>query len=919
MIDDRGAVSRQLSAISSEPTESWWLKAEDSSEMAMITELLYRLRALLRRRSMESELDCELRAHFDRQVGKLVRSGVPLGEAQRRTRLEFGGLDQLKEACREARGVSFLDNTIQDLRHGLRQLRRNPGFAVVAVLTLALGIGANTAIFTVVNTVLLHPLPYPDSDRIVNILRRDGNGDSIPMFAYWQQANPGFEDLSGYEATANGINLTGGDRPELVQAVKVSVNYFRLFGAHPILGRTFSAEEDRPNGPQALLMSFSLWQRRFGADPAILGKAINLGGATYTVIGVLSPRFQPYPTTNVWIPLQADPASTNQAHLYFVAGRLGRGGTLAEANSRMTTVGRRFMQAHPEDLGNDGNLVVKPMQQQMTGDVRPELLILLGAVGLVLLIACANIANLVLARSAERQKEIAVRFAIGAGRGRIARQVLAESVLLAFIGGVLGLALASWGVRALLALTPGDLPRVQEMASIAALNPWVAGFTILLSALTGVLSGLLPALQLSRSDVAASLKEAAGRTTGGLGQNRTRGALVAAEVAIAMILLCGAVLLVRSSAALHRVDPGFDPHNLLTMTVSLDGPAYANAGVVDQLARQITERLERIPGVESAAMTSGLPLAQNMDMVFDIPGRPPVKGFQFTGDQLWAFTSARYFQTLRVPLIAGRLLRADEPPRTVLVNQAFADRFWPHQNCIGQVILIGAHLGPQFEEGPVQIVGIVGNVRDRLDWMPPPTMYQMQSQVTDAAMKLVNGQIPSGIIVRTRPGVAPLTIERAAQQVLFNLQLPAAQVQTMEQLMRDSTAQANFDLLLLAIFAAIALLLAVVGVFGVMSYSVRRRVHEIGIRTALGASRTDVLKLVLGQGMTLAAFGLGIGLIGALGLTRFLASLLYGVKPADPLTFAVVALTLTGAALVACYIPARRAARIDPIVALRHE
>jgi len=885
----------------------------------MISDFLYRLRALFRRKSVESELDDELRAHFERQVEKYVKSGLAFEEARRRARLEFGGLDQVKEECREARGVSFIETRIQDLRYGLRQLRRNPGFAIVAVLTLALGIGANTAIFTVVNTVLLHPLPYPDSDRIVKILRRDGAGDSIPMFVYWRQSNPGLEDLAGYQGAANGINLTGGDRPELVQALKVSLNYFRLFGAHPILGRTFTAAEDQPGGLPGLVMSYSLWQRRFGADPAVLGRTMNLGGAPYTVVGVLSPRFQPYPSTDVWIPLQADPASTDQAHLYFVAGRLGRGVTLAAANSQMAIAGKRYMQSHPEDLGNDGDVVVVPMQQQMTGDVRPELMILLGAVGLVLLIACANVAHLLLARAAERQKEMAVRAAIGAVRRRIVGQVLAESVLLALVGGTLGLAVGSWGVRVLLALTPGDLPRIQEIGSVPALNPWVASFTILLSAVTGVLFGILPALQLSQTDLALMLKESASPTGTSLGLSRMRSALVAAEVAVAMLLLCAAVLLIRSLAALHRVDPGFDPQNVLTLTVSLDGPAYASAGVVDRLARQITEGLERIPGVESAAVTSGLPLAQNMDMVFDIPGRPPQKGYQFTGDQLWAFVSADYFQTLRVPLLAGRLLRADEPARTVIINQAFADRFWPHQNPIGQVILIGAHLGAQFEEGPVQVVGLVGNMRDRLDWPPPPTMYQMQSQVTDAAMKLVNGQIPSGIIVRTRPGVAALSVSRAAQQVLFNLQLPAAKVQTMDQLMRDSTAQANFDLLLLDIFAGIALLLAAVGIFGVVSAGVRQRVHEIGIRTALGARQGDVIRLMVAQGMRSTLVGLGIGLLSALGLTRLLTNLLYGVKPADPLTFFAASLTLAVVALCACYIPARRAASVDPLAALRHE
>jgi len=390
-------------------------------------------------------------------------------------------------------------------------------------------------------------------------------------------------------------------------------------------------------------------------------------------------------------------------------------------------------------------------------------------------------------------------------------------------------------------------------------------------------------------------------------------------VAIAVILLCGAVLLIRSFSALHRVDPGFDPHNLLTLTISLDGPNYADAGGVDRLARQITGRLEALPGVEAATVTSGLPLGPNMDMVFDIPGRPPIKGFQFTGDVLWPFVSAHYFETLRIPLLAGRLPREDETAHTVVINQALADRFWPHQNPVGQTMVIGAHLGPRFDQGPAQVVGVVGNVHDRLDWGFPPIMYQMQGQVPDAAMKLVNGQMPTGIILRTKPGVAPDSVGIAVQQVLLSMQLPAAKVETMEQVMLESTAQTNFDLLLLSIFAGMALFLAAIGIFGVMSYSVRLRTREIGIRMALGASKSSVLRLLLGEGTALTAVGVGIGIAGAFGLTRFLSSLLYGVKPTDPLTFVIVALVLALVAFLACYIPARRAANIDPMVALQNE
>ena len=811
---------------------------------------------------------------------------------------------------------------LQDVWYGIRQLRRSPGFTLAVLATLALGIGANTALFTVINTVLLHPLPYPESGRIVNIARRGGGTDSVPMFTYWQQNNSLFEDLAAYDFIGSGLNLSGGDRPELVQGLHVSRNYFRLFGAKPILGRTFSAEEDRRGGPQVLLVSYGLWQRRFGGDPSILGKAITLGGAPYTLIGILSPRFQPYPPADVCMPLQADPNNTNQAHILMVSGRLPSGATLAEANAQMSVIGKRYVQTHADQVGNDDKIQVTLMQQVITGDIRPALLILLGAVGLLLLIACANVANLQLARAAGRQKEIAIRAAIGAGRGRIVRQLLTESLLLALTGGVLGLALGSWGVRALLTVTPGGLPRVDEMAAIPALNPWVAGFTVLLSLVTGILFGLAPSIQVSRADLTSLLKESGGRTSAGLKHNRARGILVSAEVAIAVILLCGAVLLIRSFAALHRVEPGFDSRNLLTMKVSLAGPKLASASIVDRMARQWVERVERTPGVEAAAMANNLPFEDGMDMIFNIPGRPPLEGFKFTGDVQWRFVSAHYFDALRIPLRSGRLFRDREPAQTVVINEALASKFWPNANPVGQAILIGAGLGPDFEEGSTEIVGVVGNVRENgLDNDPPPLMYQLQSQIPDGAMKLVNGLQLAGVVVRTKPGIAPTSVSQAVQEALLagDSPLPATRVRTMEQVSLNSTARQNFNLLLLGVFAAIALLLAAVGIYGVMSYTVEQRTHEVGIRTALGASRSDVLKLIVGQGFKLTLIGVGMGIVGALMLTRFVSSLLYGVRPRDPATFLAVSLLLAGVALLASYIPARRATKVDPMVALRYE
>ena len=883
-----------------------------------------KLGALFRRRKPVDDLEEEIRSHLEMEERENLESGMPPEEAHYAALRRFGNVTLAQERSREMWGWNSVETLWQDVRYELRQLKRNPGFTAAVVLTLALGIGANTAIFTVVNTVLLHSLPYPDSGRIVNIGRStpgDDCSDDLPMFTFFQQNNPGFQDLAAYRVAASSASLSGGDRPEIVQALRVSRNYFRLFGAVPILGRTFSTSEDQPSGPSALLMSFGLRQRRFGGDPFIVGKAITLGGTSYTVIGVLSPRFKPYPSAEVWIPLQADPNSTDQAHILMVAGRLPRGTTLARANSWMKVLGKRYVEAHPEQLGDDDKVGAVPMRQRLTWDVRPALLILLGAVALVLLIACANAANLLLARGLGRQREIIVRVAIGAGRGRIIRQLLTESLLLALAGGALGLGFGSWGVRALLALAPGGLPRIQEIAHVPALDPWVAGFSVLLSVVTGILFGLIPASQVSRVDLASSLKESGGRAGTGSKHGQTRAALVAAEMAIAVVLLCGAMLLIRSFLALHSVQPGFDPRNLLTMKVALAGPEEFNPGEVDRLAYQIAERVERIPGVDKAMVASSLPAQAIVDMLFDIPGRPALEGYKFTGDVLWCSVSWEYFTTLRIPLRSGRLFREQEPPHTVIINEAMARKFWPKRNPVGQSIVIGAGLGPELDQGSTEIVGVVGDAHLRLDVDPPPTMYQVWANIPSGGIRLMSQLYPACIAVRTKTGVSPMSLSQAVEQALLarDMQLPATDVETMEHVMLHSTGQDNFDLLLLSIFAASALLLAAVGIFGVTSYTVQQRTHEIGIRVALGAQRRDVLSLVVLQGMTGALAGVGVGLAGALALTRFLSSLLYGVKPTDPLTFVVAPLILSAVALLAAYLPARRATNVHPMEALRYE
>ena len=813
-----------------------------------------------------------------------------------------------------------MESFLKDVKHSIRVLRQSPSFTMTAVAALAIGIAANTAIFTMVNAVVLRPLPYADSGRIVNIGRQGGNGTaSIPMFNFWEQHNPGFEDLAAYSPGAS-MNMNGGDKPELVAAMPSSQNYFRLFGANPVLGRTFTAAEDRPGGPRVLVLSYGLWQRRFGGDPSVLYRTIRLGGAPYAVVGVLSPGFTPYPATDVWLPLQADTNSTDQAHVLTVCGRLARSESVAQANAQMMVIGKLYAQTFARRIvGHDDQIQVTLLQEQLTGKIRPALTILLGAVGLVLLIACANVANLLLARATGRQTEIAIRTVMGASRGRIVRQLLTESLLLALAGGALGLMLGSWGVRALLALTPGDLPRVQEIASIPALDPSVAGFTLLLAVITAVVFGLFPALQVSRTELASALKEASERAGTGRKHNRTRNTLVGAEVAIAVVLLCGATLLIRSFVAMHAVSLGFEPHNLLTMEVSLAGPGYAKSSAVDRLGRGFVTRAETIPGVESAALASALPLSGRQDMLFDIPGRTPLEGHKFN-DVQWRIVSPHYFDVLRIPLISGRLLQEREPGRTVVISQAMANEYWPNSNPVGQTIVIGPGLGPEYEAGATEIVGVVGDVRERLDIGPTPIMYQAPSQVPDGAMALVNRYDTPAILVRTRPGVAPMSVSQTVQDALLATdQLPTRNMRTIDQVGLDSTARQNFNLLLLGLFAAIALLLAAVGIYGVMSYSVEQRTHEIGIRVALGADRCDTLNLVLLQALRMTVAGIAVGGAASFGLTRLLRAELFGVKPSDPLTFAVVPVVLLAVALAGACIPALRASRVDPLVALRHE
>jgi predicted permease len=815
---------------------------------------------------------------------------------------------------------------VQDIQHAARLLARSPGFTVVAISTLALGIGANTAIFSVVNSVLLQPLPYSQADRLVRLTLKFPNGDgsavSIPKFMAWKEHTQVFQNMCAYNFSGPGLNLSGGSVPEQVKGIHVSADFFPVFDATPALGRVFSPDEDRPGGPPLAVMSHGLWVRRFGSDPGLIGRVIVLNDEAYTVIGVLRTSFRSYPTADLFLPLQADPNSTNQGHYLSVAARLKPGITLEAAKAQMKMAAERFRRAYPAAIGKEESANAVPFQEFMVGDVKQPLLILLGAVGLVLLIACANVANLLLARATGRTREIAIRSALGAGRWRIVRQLLTESLVLAMAGGVAGLLIGVWGARALIAVSPGNLPRAAEFSDATLLDWRILAFTMGSALVTGILFGFFPAWQISRSDVNTTLKESASRS--GTGRHHyARNALVVTETALALVLLIGAALLIRTFASLREVNPGFNPSHVLSFETSLGGSKYSATVRVDLLTRDLVQRIESIPGVIAAANVPFLPLEGGFGLGFDIVGRPLGPGERSTGGAAWMYVSPSYFKALEIPLRRGRLFNQRDSgasPSVVIINEAFAKKYWPKADPIGQRIEIGKGMGPDFAESPREVVGIIGDVKEGgLGNPAPEVMYIPIAQVKDSFMELNNKIIPITWVVKT--AVSPLTLSAAVRKQVSEAdgQLAVAHERSLDQVVAETTARENFNMTLLSVFAGIALLLAAIGIYGMLSYSVEQRSQEIGIRMALGAQGADVLWMVVKQGMTLAGLGIGIGLAGAFGLTRLLTALLYGVKPTDPITFAAIGFVLALVALVACWIPARRATRVDPMVALRYE
>lgn len=812
----------------------------------------------------------------------------------------------------------------KDLKHALHLFIKSPGFTIAAVSALALGIGANTAIFTVVNAVLLKPLGYPDADRIVQCELTGPNGHfpaaSIPKFMIWRQQTNVFKDVAAYDFAGPGFNITG-DRPELVHGIHVSEAWFRVFGAPVMLGRTFTQQEDLPNGGKVVVLSYGLWERKFGGNPAIIGKSLSLGNEPYTIVGVLGKDFVFDPDADIWIPFQFDPNSTNQGHFFRAAAMLKPGITVAQANAQMKLAWQQYLRTFPQ-ANPQGGFAVEPLRDAVIGDARRSLFVLLGAVGLVLLIACANVANLLLVRATARKREFAIRSALGAKRSRIIRQLLTESVMLAITGGVLGSLLGFLGVRALLAISPAGLPRIGEDGAAIGVDWRVLGFTLVVSVLTGLVFGLFPAFSVSRTDLNSTLKDSSNRAGTGIRHGRVRALLVISEVLMAVVLLIGSALLIRTFVALHAVNPGFDSHNIVTMEMSLNGPRFEKTAGVAQLSHDGRQRLNAIPGVEESAFTCCLPIQGQFGLPFTIVGKPvdPSKGPPGAG---WMSASPDYYKLFRIPVLRGREFTDQDTtgaPPVALVNEALAKQFFPKENPVGQQIIIGHGVGPDFEEPARQIVGVVASTHEGgLGRDPFPTMIVPDAQVTDGMTKLNASFVPLRWVVRTQRDPRQLINAISEQLRQASGGFAVSRVKLMDEIVSRSTARENFNMLLLTIFGVVALVLAAIGIYGLMAYSVEQRTQEMGIRMALGADRGVIRKLVVWQGMRLALIGLVLGVGAAFWLTRFLASFLFGVKSWDPAVFVSVPLVLASVALLAVWLPATRASRLNPMTALRVE
>ena len=875
----------------------------------------------------DQEFAKEIESHLAHEADANMARGLDPDEARRQASLRFGNPRTMREREWRYRSLPWIEDLAHDLRFALRSLAKAPGFAIIAVIVIAVAIGVNTAVFSVIDAVLLKPLTYPNPDELVSLTETTPQGSfpvaSIPEFNLWSQQRSIFQKVAAYDFGGAGLNLTGTDHPQQVQGIHASAEYFAMFGAPVIAGRTFNAAEDSPNGGHVAVLSYGLWKSRYGADPKIVGSTIQLDGQPYLVIGVIGPGFTTDAPADLWVPFQFNPNSKDLAHFFTVAARLKSGVTVDEAKANLRLVADQFRRLYGADtLPREAGFGVTPLRKVMIGDIGPRLLVLWGAVAFVLLIACANVANLLLARAASRKREIATRAALGAGRGQIIRQLLVESLTLSLTGGLIGLGLGFAGVRLLLRINPGDIPRIGEDGSAITLDLNILLFTLGISILTGIVFGLVPAISASRANLAAALNENGTHASMGVRGGKLRSGLVIAEMALTVVLVVGAALLIRTFMNLESVDPGFAMHNVISMSMSVSGDRFQKTAPVAQLIQEGTDRLHAVPEVIDAGVSNCLPMVGGFGMSFDVVGRP--KGdARSSGGAGFCSISYGYVSTLKVPLLRGRnFTRQDDAaaPGVALINQAMARQYWPNSDPLKDRILIGAGAGPAFAEGPRQVVGIIGDTHDRGPGSDPdPMMYIPLVQMPDLETALNSQVAPLYWFVRSeadpRTLVAP--ISAALRQASGGLSV--AHIRTMEELEAGNIARQRLNMLLLSIFGFAGLLMAAIGVYGVMSYSVQQRTQELGVRMALGAQASNLRNMVIRQGMMLTLIGVLIGAGGAFWLTKFLAAFLFGVEPLDPISFIATPVLLSIVALVSVWAPAMRATRVDPMTALRVE
>jgi putative ABC transport system permease protein len=872
-------------------------------------------RTLFGGESADRHLDAEVGGYVDHLADEKVRTGMSPDDARRSALLEVGGAEQLKERVRDVRTGTRLETLVRDVRYALRTLARTPGLTAAMVFVLALGIAASTAVFSVVNAVLLRPLPYAAPDRIVVLLHGDRNPVSPANYLDWRRAAASFERMGAAEVWSP--NLTGDDHPERVNALRITADIPPLLGVPPALGRPILAGEDRKGSDHVVVLGDGLWQSRYAGDPAILGRSITLDGEAYTVVGVMPPGFAFPPFwargTQLWAPLSLEERAINRGGSSLrVFARLREGSTLDQARAEMTAITARLEEEFP---GTHRDLTVRPLLDVVVGDVRPALLVLLGAVGFVLLVTCANVAHMLLARAAARRKEIALRAALGASRTRILRQLLTESLVLALAGGAAGLLLARAGVRALVALGPPGLPRLESVA----LDGRVLAFALVVSLGTGLAFGLVPALQATRRDLADALREGERGSTESGGRGRLRSVLVSSELALALVLLVGAGLMIRSFVALQAVDPGFDRRNVLSMIVSVAGTASADPARRVPFFEDVVRDAAALPRVVSASAINHLPLAGDIwGWPFRVEGRPePRPGEEPTAT--YRVVLPGYFKTMGIPLRRGRDVSDEDragAPGVVVVNESLAARHWPGEDAIGKRLALADRDGPSW----LTVVGVVKDtVRGRWGAPPEDELFLPYAQVRRYVENPSSHFAYLTLVVRTSGDPASLASALRSAVWAREKNAPISDVRVLEEVVEGATAQPRFYVLLLGAFAAVALALAAVGIYAVISFSVARRTNEIGIRVALGAEPGDVLRLVVGQGLRVGLVGALAGIAGALALTRLMSTMLYGVGSHDPATFACVVVLLAVVALLASYLPARRATRIDPLRALRYE